>query len=197
MNSKLKTIFAVIGVLGLLAGADTVRTQAQILTLLGDNTTGDISPQDFRDMVVSQSVYGAMYVTDGSTAQGSLSTTPVKVTGFATNGASSGTTPDATTDDDITLGANSGGDYEVHFHAGFSGTANETFTFHLRDDAVEVPGCSATRKISSGGDVGSTGFSCLATIAGSSVITVYVESAAGSGDEITPEHMGLTLSRVE
>jgi hypothetical protein len=32
---------------------DTVRTQSEILALLADNTTGDISPQDIRDMVVS------------------------------------------------------------------------------------------------------------------------------------------------
>lgn len=36
--------------------ADTVRTKAAILALLADNTTGDISPQDMRDFVVS--IYG-------------------------------------------------------------------------------------------------------------------------------------------
>ena len=32
---------------------DTVRTQTEILALLADNTSGDISPQDMRDSVVS------------------------------------------------------------------------------------------------------------------------------------------------
>lgn len=33
--------------------ADTIRTQAAILALLADNTNGDISPQDLRDMMLS------------------------------------------------------------------------------------------------------------------------------------------------
>ena len=33
--------------------ADTIRTIAQLQALLADNTTGDISPQDLRDMLVS------------------------------------------------------------------------------------------------------------------------------------------------
>lgn len=32
---------------------DTVRTNAELLALLADNTSGDISPQDLRDMLVS------------------------------------------------------------------------------------------------------------------------------------------------
>lgn len=33
--------------------ADTARTQAALLLLLADNTTGNISPQNLRDLVVS------------------------------------------------------------------------------------------------------------------------------------------------
>ena len=35
---------------------DTARTLAALQTLLADNTAGDISPQDVRDMLVSQAV---------------------------------------------------------------------------------------------------------------------------------------------
>jgi hypothetical protein len=68
--------------------ADTVRTLAELLTLLADNTTGAISEQDMRDVVVSLSpAHGGMYIssavetsiaassTDGSNAVKALGTT--------------------------------------------------------------------------------------------------------------------------
>lgn len=191
--NKLKTLFAVLGVIGLLAGADTVRTQAQILTILGDNTTGQISPQDLRDAIVSQSVYGSIGATDSADTQ-ATSATPAAVAGFDTNGPSNGTTPDNTTDD-ITIGANSGGDYEVHFHASFTGTTNETYTLHLIDDGAEVGGgCSASRKTSNA-DVGSVSFNCQASIAGGSVMEVFVESGGAATFDI--DHAQFSLKRIE
>lgn len=44
--------------------ADTVRTLSALQTLLADNTSGDISPQDVRDFLVS--VYGLDYSTEVS-----------------------------------------------------------------------------------------------------------------------------------
>lgn len=38
---------------------DTARTLAALLALLADNTSGDISPQDVRDLVVSEWIYNA------------------------------------------------------------------------------------------------------------------------------------------
>jgi len=43
--------------------ADTQRTIAGLIALLPDNTTGDISPQDLRDLVVSMKPgFGEMYI---------------------------------------------------------------------------------------------------------------------------------------
>jgi hypothetical protein len=39
--------------------ADTARNKAALLTLLADNTSGAISPQDLRDLVVSVQIHGA------------------------------------------------------------------------------------------------------------------------------------------
>ena len=68
--------------------ADTVRTLAELLVLLADNTSGAISEQDMRDVVVSLSpAHGGMYIstaietsiagtsTDGSNAVKALGTT--------------------------------------------------------------------------------------------------------------------------
>ena len=63
--------------------AETQRSLAEILTLLADNTQGNISPQDIRDMVISiSSVHGKQYFT-GSTTETIISTsgTYVKIAG--------------------------------------------------------------------------------------------------------------------
>jgi len=75
--------------------SDTVRTRAQILSLLGDNSAGDISPQDLRDAIVSLfGVYGVIYGVDNTTAQTLAAATPVKLINFTKNGLGVGSTPD-------------------------------------------------------------------------------------------------------
>lgn len=57
--------------------ADTARTLTQILALLADNSSQDISAQDVRDMVVSlYGNYGGMFVHGNGTPTTGLSTTP-------------------------------------------------------------------------------------------------------------------------
>lgn len=111
--------------------ADTVRSRAAILALLADNTTGDISPQDIRDMfITAHGVYGEIRVEAGVTAQSSIDTTPAKVTGWNTNGLSSGTTPDHATDNDISV--LSDGIYHVSWSLSCdSPTASTTFEFEI------------------------------------------------------------------
>jgi len=48
--------------------ADTSRTKSALATILADNTAGDISPQDLRDLMESLDVpYGELYQTGNST----------------------------------------------------------------------------------------------------------------------------------
>ena len=49
---------------------DTARSLTALQTLLADNSAGDISAQDLRDMLVSiLGVYGGLYCTAGASAQ--------------------------------------------------------------------------------------------------------------------------------
>jgi hypothetical protein len=133
--------------------------------------------------------YAAIYVTDGSTAQSSISTSPAKVTGFAANGPSNDATPDHT-NDQITI--NTTGTYAIAFHISFSGTVSTEFIFKLRNSAVEQnAGC--IRTLGTGGDSGSCGFNTIMTLSASDVLTIYVE-ADGASKSITPEEMHLTVS---
>jgi uncharacterized protein GlcG (DUF336 family) len=136
--------------------------------------------------------YASIYVNDGASAQGSISTTPAKVTGFAANGPSNDSTPDHT-NDQITIVT--GGAYLVAFQVSFSGTVSTSFTFKLRIDAVESTlGC--TRVLGTGGDLGSASFSGILNLSASEVLTIYVESAVGSGNSITPADMQLSVIEI-
>ena len=172
--------------------ADTQRSQSDLLTILADNTTRAISPQVARDVLVSvHGVYGAMYTKGGSTAQASIGTSFVKITGFATDGASSGTTPD-NANDEIVVGT--AGVYFVAFQISFSGTNSETFTFNIHKADVEGA-FQGVRKLGTGGDVGSMSVVGCITCAASDALALYVK-ATGASKSITPVDMQLFIFRI-
>lgn len=75
--------------------ADTQRTRAQLLTLLADNATGEISPQDLRDMLVSLfGVYGIISLKGNTTGQAFTADSAAKITNWQANGLAVGMTPD-------------------------------------------------------------------------------------------------------
>jgi hypothetical protein len=82
--------------------AETPRSRADLLALMPDNVSGQISPRDLRDaLVTALGCYGLVQVTGGAAEQ-----TPgvsfEKLTGYAANGEAAGITPDHV-DDSITL----------------------------------------------------------------------------------------------
>lgn len=74
--------------------ADTKRTLAALTALLADNTAGDISAQDMRDLLVS--VYGSRMV-NNITSNTTLTTDYDVVTADASGGAITVTLPDRAT----------------------------------------------------------------------------------------------------
>jgi len=135
--------------------------------------------------------YAEIYVSDGSTPQSSLDTTPVKLTGFAADGESYRATPDHT-DDSITI--EKAGTYLVELHVSFSGSVSATFEMHVRVNAVEkFPGIH--RKMNTAGDAGSAAASGLLVLAQGDVVTIYVEADAGS-KAVTIIDASMCVSRI-
>jgi len=65
--------------------ADTDRSVSALQTLLADNTSGDISPQDLRDMLVSLTpAFGGMYISATAPTVFADTVTPVKALGTTT-----------------------------------------------------------------------------------------------------------------
>jgi len=66
---------------------DTVRTKAALATLLADNTSGAISPQDLRDFMESMhSSYGSLYISASAATTPAGAGTPLKALGTTTSG---------------------------------------------------------------------------------------------------------------
>ena len=172
--------------------ADTRRTRASILALFADNITGDISPQDLRDFVVTAlGGYASIKTVEGSTAQTGIGTTPVKLTTWDTNGDANGLTPDQE-NGEITIDID--GVYFVNCNISFSGTSNVTFQLHLNVDDVERDE-GLHRKISTGGDVGSAGFSSIVSLSANEVLSVYIDGD-GTSDSVTPVDAQFTANQI-
>ncbi len=170
---------------------DTPRSLADLQALLSTNLTGQISSQDLRDFLVSSlGVYGLILCFEAGHAQDNPDT-GVKLTCFAGNGSSHGVTPDYT-DDSLTIDVE--GIYDINFQCSFSGTGNSVVKFRLRVDAVETQiGC--TRKLGSGGDIGSCSFIGQGFLPLGSVLTVYIESD-GATDDFVIEDCQLSVNMV-
>ena len=161
--------------------ADTRRTKAELLALWADNSIGDISAQDGRDLIVTLlGGYTSILTVDGTTAQTGISTTPTLLTQWDTNGLADGLTPAHTTDS-ITIDV--AGVYDIDCDISFSGSGSTTFEIHLRVDGVEQAE-GMHRRLGTGGDVGSAGFGGQVSLAANEVLTAWIE-ADGSGKEVT------------
>jgi len=170
--------------------AETVRTRAEILALLADNTAGAISPQDIRDAIVSIfGVSAALYVADGSTSQAGITTTPVKMTGFTNNVTGvGGMTPDHT-DDSIEVPID--GDYLFLAQIAASGSFNQAFEIHAYIDGSPTP-FGTHRKWSAGGDEGSAVIIApLYGMTAAEKVTLYVNTTPSGTGQITPIDMQL------
>lgn len=170
--------------------ADTSRTLAALQTLLADNTSNAISPQDIRDFLVSaMGGYGMISTTGASTAQG-MTTSFAKLTTFTANGISNNTTPDHT-NDQITVGV--AGDYEVRFIIHATGASATTFTF-----APSVNGTESTVYQFPHTTTGTESFyvtgAAYLTLAASDVITV--EGKAGGSINLTVKDSNLSVKRL-
>lgn len=163
--------------------ADTRRDLAAILALFADNTAGAISPQDLRDGTVTWlGTYGSMLVTAGSTSQGSLSSTPAKLTGWDTNGISAGVTPDFATDDDLTVTV--AGNYRIYFHLGFTPTASETYIFEIYKNAAVTAVRCQIDSVGATTDTIAASMEGVLTLAASDLLTVFVHTVGAAA--ITP-----------
>ncbi len=136
---------------------DAISSEADtdLLEIVGSVATTPASYKTSRLSLFNHwATYGEIYVHNGSTTQTSIGTSYVAVTGFATNGESSNTTPTVASDK---IALTRTGVYRVTFQVSFSGSPSTTFVFAPHLDGTEIQSCANQRRMNSGGATGSCG----------------------------------------
>lgn len=173
--------------------ADTQRTLSAALALLADNATGDISPQDLRDTVVSIFANHALIgVAGGSTAQTGISAIPAKVTGFATDGLSSGCITAAAASDKLTVTV--AGTYLLVWSCSFYGTSGKAFLGEIYAGGSPVTLGRWRATVGTSPAVSNAVAVGTATLAASADIEGYVSSPDGTS--FTPVDMVLAAIKI-
>lgn len=156
--------------------SDTERSRAALVAILPDNSSGQISAQDLRDLLAS--VLGGiagLYVQDGAVAQ-VINIAPSKLTGFAANspaGATVGATPDHT-DDDIEVQVD--GIYWVEGSFSLTGTASRTVQLRLALEGTEVPGVGGRGTFNASGGLMTIHFAFPVAASAAQKFTVRAEA---------------------
>lgn len=175
--------------------ADTQRTLTAILTLLADNSSGDISPQDLRDAIVSIFAnYAAIGVEGGSTAQTSISATPAKVTGFTTDGLDEGCLAADQANDRLTAAV--AGTYLILWSCSFYGTSAKTYLGEIYAGSAAVPLARWRNLTGTSPAVTNAAAIGVASLTAGQHIEAYISTIGGSSDSFTPVDMILAAVKI-
>ena len=106
---------------------DTIRTLAELNALLADNDSADISPQDIRDLMISQMVHAEIGAVDNAniTLGAGFQTVDLDTAGAAKRGADVDTITHRITSIPVVLKAT------VHYEIEFKGTAGGVYEFKI------------------------------------------------------------------
>ena len=170
---------------------DTARSLSALQALLADNTAGDISPQDLRDVLVSAlGGYGGLHVTAGATLQ-ACTATPVLLTQWTGVFASDQMTPAHATDGVTATVAMTA---RASVSLAFTSSAAVAVTFEIRKNAVLVTGAKSTSTVVTTGETMGAHIEAVVSLAASDVLTVYVSSASASN--VTVQEGQFVVTRV-
>lgn len=136
--------------------------------------------------------YGAAYGADQSTAMTDIGTTYTTVTAF-TASAGRGITWDA--GNDIATITNAG-IYFITVQASFSGTGSSEFECAIHTaDTTEEDEVHLSRKLGTGGDVGSASANGVLTLAASATVRLKCKGD-NAGDDMTPQDVQMTILKI-
>lgn len=178
----------------------TIKTKAalaaQFAADIADNTSRDVTPADVRGAVTDlldsvHGVYGALYAVGVSAAQ-SLNTSLAKLTGFAADGLSNGTTPAHATDI-ITVGT--AGVYMVFCQLQGAGEAATEYTFAVTKNTTPETSIR-TKHITTGTETFTIALTGLVSCAASDTLSIYAQSDEAGGADYTLNNGQMVIYRI-
>ena len=147
------------------------------------NFLDQLSQARLKNLAGQTFAYASLYTEDGqaeSPARTQVSNIAEALyTGFSSNGPESGATADAANSKIIISDT---GSYLVNAQMSFSGTVSATFHFYLKiisdSPITDLVGARTTRKLGTGGDVGSCSFSGIVELTNGDEVGIYISSDA-------------------
>lgn len=174
--------------------ADTARTIAELIALFADNTTGDISEQDCRDLIITfANSFGGMYMEGNATATTiAVGNTWYKAAGTTTASANlqSYTMPAnnrLTYSDTITRHAHIVGSASVE-----CGSNNQVCELSVYKNGAIVPGSTVEFKCLSAGDPTTIPIVAETPMSPTDYIEVYIKNETGANN-LTVTYMNLQV----
>lgn len=171
--------------------ADTVRTLAALKTLLADNTTGLISPQDLRDLLVSLIPgHGSIYISAPAATTIAQAGTFVKAAG-TTTAAHLDTAFDMPADNRLRYVGATAVHATVSVTLSFTCAGNnQDLAFQIHKNGDPVTGSHISVKIGTGTDERSTALHVDADLAQNDYLEVWITNATGTA-AVTLTHLYL------
>jgi len=181
--------------------ADVVRTRAEMLTLLADNTTGAISAQDMRDILVSlHGVYGSLYVDSDVVSASITAGSPAKFAGWTGVGPVGGGVAGSISTDDLIPGTGGGSetgiymvDLSVVAHTA-SGAANWKWTIYVNTTSTATPAIQLEMPVATGATYVAGHVSMPLSITAGQAISVYLDTSVTG--TVTIHKMLLSIRRI-
>ena len=156
--------------------ADVRKTHAQLTALLADNSSGDISPQDIRDMLESLvPAFGSFSLSAAVETSIATVSTPVKCAGTTT----AHTTPRDFTHTNGRLTYTGPTDQHLHVASTISfmtAGSNKVISFYLAKNGSVIAGSKTSRKIGTGSDVGSIALHWDLMVSENDYVEIWVEN---------------------
>lgn len=161
----------------------TERTIAQLNTDFADNTTGDITPADMRNLIESLvPAFGSMYISSAAATSISAQNTFTKVAGTTTLEAVAR---------DMSMPANNRLRYDgaitrqFLIKAAFSMTAaasNEVYAFRLAKNGTTIAASEIQRFVGTGSDVGAAAVQASVELSTNDYVELFVENQTSSAN---------------
>ena len=156
--------------------ADTRRTLAAILTLFANNVSGDISPQDLRDFVVSSHpAHGEIDVS--SAAETTINTINVWEDAAGTWVLADGTEFDMNTNGQLRYTGAATETFEVAMHCSMTAAGNnKVWELGIGKNSTIIPYSFVRRKVATGADVGAAATSTIVSLDPNDYLTLMVRN---------------------
>lgn len=174
--------------------ADTIRALDALLALFPDNTSGDITPQDVRDMLVSLAPGHCMgNITAPAATTLADTSTWVQVDGTYALGASARNWTMATNGQFVYTGD---GDRDADVNVAFSILAagvNVVSEWTIAKNGTPIPDALIQRKISTGSDVGAAALCAHVDVATNDYISIMCRNTTAASS-LTAQTLTITIN---